>query len=184
PSPPPVHLDPCLLDPPPCPAVHPDVGINGRDFADVGRVARQVQAGAEADLQNVAAGVGEQFPAILGHERSVQPEVAEQRDDHLRVEAHRCLLPAGRMARKPHHPRRITANHAFGPPSLKLNSLKSGRTSAPVGSMDSMPQPSAKASCSSFLDTRLGPCVPGSSSLTHIRNSRPPGFSTAATPST
>jgi hypothetical protein len=33
---PPVNLDPCLLDPPSCPAVHPAVRIDGRDLADVG----------------------------------------------------------------------------------------------------------------------------------------------------
>src|SRR5689334_12048824 len=56
-----VNLDACLLDAPSCPAVHPDVRINGRDLANVGRVVWQVQAGAEADFQNVAACVGEQF---------------------------------------------------------------------------------------------------------------------------
>jgi hypothetical protein len=35
-----------------------------------------------------------------------------------------------RMARELHYAtRRITANHAFGPPSLKVKSFKSGRTS-------------------------------------------------------
>jgi hypothetical protein len=89
---PPVNLDARLLDAPACPAVHPDVRIDGRELADVGRVAGQVQAGAEADFQKGAAGVGEQFSAIPGHERSVQPEIAEQRDDHLRIEAHGRLL--------------------------------------------------------------------------------------------
>jgi hypothetical protein len=43
-----VNLDACLLDPISCPSVHPDIRINGRDLANVGRVARQVQAGAKA----------------------------------------------------------------------------------------------------------------------------------------
>src|SRR6266849_6854553 len=34
------------------------------------------------------------------------------------------------------------------------------------------------------FDTRLGPCVPGSSSLKHIKNRRPPGFNTVVSPST
>ena len=41
-----------------------------------------------------------------------------------------------------------------------------------------------QASSSTFFDTRLGPCVPGSSSLKHNRNRRPPGFNTVANPST
>ena len=69
-------------------------------------------------------------------------------------------------------------------PSLKVMSFRSGRTSTCIGSMDSMLQRSAKAACSSFFDTRLGPCSPGSSSLKHIRNRRPPGFNTVASPST
>ena len=80
--------------------------------------------------------------------------------------------------------RTTTTNHAFGPPSLKVMSFKSGRTSYLAGSMDSMAQPAAKASCSSLFDTRLGPCVPGSSSLKQSRNNRPPGFRTVASPST
>ena len=47
--------------------------------------------------------------------------------------------------RQRHLARRITANHTFGPPSEKVKSLRSGRTSALVGSMDSMTQPWAKA---------------------------------------
>jgi hypothetical protein len=42
------------------------------------------------------------------------------------------------MARELHHARRTTTNHALGPPSLKVNSFRSGRTSALVGSTDSM----------------------------------------------
>ena len=38
-----------------------------------------------------------------------------------------------------------------------------------------------KASCSSFFDTRLGPCVPGWSSPKQPRNSRPPGLNTFPT---
>ena len=53
-----------------------------------------------------------------------------------------------------HAVRRITANHAFGPPSLKVKSFRSGRTSTLIGPMDSMLQPSAKAACSSSFDTR------------------------------
>src|SRR5438045_2213833 len=45
-----------------------------------------------------------------------------------------------------HHARRIAANHALGPPSLKLKSFRSGRTSYLAGSTDSMTQRWAKAS--------------------------------------
>ena len=78
----------------------------------------------------------------------------------------------------------MTANHAIGPPSLKVKSMRSGRTSNLDGSMDSTLQPSAKAACSSFFVTRLGSCVPGSSSLKHSRNSRLPGFRIASSLST
>jgi hypothetical protein len=78
-----VNLDPRLLDAPAGPAIHPGVRIDGRELADVGRVVGQVQAGAEADLQNVAAGLGEQITSIPGHELPIQPEIAEQRGDHL-----------------------------------------------------------------------------------------------------
>ncbi len=65
---------------------------------------------------------------------------------------------------------------AFGPPSLKMMSFKSGRTSNLTGAMDSITLPSAKASRISFADTLRGPCVPGSSSEKHITkkaNARP-----------
>ena len=84
-------------------------------------------------------------------------------------------------------PRRVSKQElhdAFGPPSEKCKSFRSGRTSNRDRSMDSITQPSAKASCNSCLDTRLGPCVPGSSSLKHARNSRPPGLRTVASAST
>lgn len=74
--------------------------------------------------------------------------------------------------------------HAFGAPSLKLISFRSGRTSYPDGSMLSTYEPWAKASCSSFSDNRLGPCSPSSSSLKQSKNSRPPGFRTGASPTT
>ena len=93
----------------------------------------------------------------------------------------RSVLPHDEIA---HFTFFATTNHAFGPPSLKVKSFRSCRTSALVASMDSMLQPWAKAACSSFFDTRLGPCSPGSSSLKHIMNSRPPGFRTVASPST
>jgi hypothetical protein len=35
------------------------------------RVQKQVQSGAKADFQNVAAGVGEKYTAILGNERPI-----------------------------------------------------------------------------------------------------------------
>src|ERR1051325_5850199 len=83
-----------------------------------------------------------------------------------------------------HEAHRITLNHACGPPSENVKSLRFGITSNRTGVMDSITQPSAKASCNSFLDTRRGPCVPGSSSLKHIRNNLPPDFRTDARPST
>ena len=73
-----------------------------------------------------------------------------------------------------------TINHAFGPPSLKLTSLGSGRISYLERSMLWITQPSAKVSRISFLDTRRGPCVPGSSSLKQSKYNRPPGMSTEA----
>ena len=63
--------------------------------------------------------------------------------------------------------RRITENHAFGPPSLNVTPSRSGRTSNLAGRISSIAQPSANASRSSRWETRLGPWVPGSSSLKH-----------------
>ena len=80
--------------------------------------------------------------------------------------------------------RRITENHAFGPPSLNEMSFRSGRTSNLAARISSTAQPSAKASRSSRSETRLGPWVPGSSSLKHSRKSRPPGLVTWASPAT
>jgi hypothetical protein len=89
-----VNLNACRLDPFSCPSVHPDIWFNGRDFANVGWVAGQVQAGAKAKFQNVAAAVGEQITAILCHDGSIQTEIAETWDDHLRIEAHVASLSA------------------------------------------------------------------------------------------
>jgi hypothetical protein len=89
---PPINFDSYLLDPPSCPAIHPDVRLNNRDLANVVKVARQIEASAKADFQNIATCVGEQLTAIPGYERSVQPEIAQERDDHLRIEAHYRLL--------------------------------------------------------------------------------------------
>ena len=50
-----------------------------------------------------------------------------------------------------HSTLRTTTNHAFGPPSLKLGSVGSGRTSYRDGSMLSTTHPAAKASSISFL---------------------------------
>ena len=82
----------------------------------------------------------------------------------------------------PVHPLLATTNRAFGPPSLELLSFGSGRTSYRDGSTDSITQPSAKASSSSFRDNRRGPWSPGSASEKQSRNSRPPGFKTDASP--
>src|SRR5262249_34132 len=79
---------------------------------------------------------------------------------------------------------RTTTNHAFGPPSENSKPFRAGRTSNVDGPMDWMTGAVGKGSCSSFFDTRLGPCSPGSSSLKQPRNSRPPDFSTVASPST
>ena len=112
-----VNLDPCLLDPPSCPSVHAGIRLDARDFAHVGRVARQVQSGAKANFQNVAVGVGKQLPTIPGHERSIQTEIAEQWQDHSRIEAHRRLLaypgsyhpsaPSASSARNSEHGHRL-----------------------------------------------------------------------------
>ncbi len=64
-----IHGHAALGDAPACEPVHAGVGIDGRDPADVLRVVGQVQARAEADLQHLAAHVGEQLVrsrAILG----------------------------------------------------------------------------------------------------------------------
>src|SRR5262249_49396145 len=124
---PPVNLDPRLLDPPACPAVHPVVRIDGRDLADVRRVARQVQAGAEADLQNVTAGVVQQFPAMPGHERSVQPEIAEQRDDHPRIEAHSRLLIRPPSTSKALDPYSVEPGVVDSPGELANDPVPAGR---------------------------------------------------------
>src|SRR5262245_58681553 len=85
---------------------------------------------------------------------------------------------------RPHPCRRTTANHAFGPPWENLTSVNSAFTSTWTGWTDSTSQPSANASYNSCRDTRRGPSVPGSSSLKHSRNSRPPGSTTSASPRT
>src|SRR5262249_3352990 len=87
-----VNLDPRLSYPLLRQPVHPDVRIDRRDLADLGRVVRQVQARPEADLQHVAADRGEQFSAVLGNKRHVQKKVAEAGEDHLGVEAQGGLL--------------------------------------------------------------------------------------------
>src|SRR5262249_46633639 len=46
-----------------------------------------------ANFQNVAGGLGEQFTAILGYERSIQTEITEKRDDQLRIETHVASWP-------------------------------------------------------------------------------------------
>src|SRR5262249_38226575 len=68
---------------------------------NMGRIARQVQSRAKANLQNLAAGVGEQFTTILCHDRSIQPEIAKKGDDHLRIEAHGRLLSWPPSSRRP-----------------------------------------------------------------------------------
>src|SRR5262249_35920519 len=73
---------------------------------------------------------------------------------------------------------RMTANHTFGPPPETAPAVNSGCTSQRTNWTDPPPQPSAKARYSSCRDTRRGPSFPGSSSLKHIRNSRPPGSRT------
>ena len=68
----------------------------------------------------------------------------------------------------------MIANHAFGPPSENLTSANFGFISIWTGWTDSTSQQSAKASYNSCRDTRRGPSFPGSWSLKHKRNSRPP----------
>src|SRR6266851_2614827 len=87
-----VHFDTHLSDPFLRPPAHPRVRIDNRDFADVFGIAWQVQAGPEADFQDVAAGVGKQFSPVLRHERFIQQKITKARKDNLRVEAHGFLL--------------------------------------------------------------------------------------------
>ena len=61
-----------------------------------------------------------------------------------------------------------TPTDALGPPSLNEMSFGSGRTSYRDGTMDSTTQPSANASRISFADTRLGPIVQDSESMTRM----------------
>ena len=86
--------------------------------------------------------------------------------------------------RQNHGARFTTAIHAFGPPSLNTKSFISGRTSNRDGAILATTQPSAKAISISLRVTRLGPCVPGSSSLKQRRKNRPPALRTDANPST
>ena len=60
-----VNLDLRPPDPPLRQPVHPGVRIDRGDPADLGGVVRQVQARAEADLQNVAVDRGEQLLPVL-----------------------------------------------------------------------------------------------------------------------
>ena len=90
-----VNLDLRLPDQPLRQAVHPGVRIDRRDSFDLGRVMGKIQARPEADLQNVAAGRGEQVLPMFRHERPVQEEVTKPREDDLRVEPHQLLLAWG-----------------------------------------------------------------------------------------
>ena len=87
-------LNPLLRQP-----VHSGVRIDGRELTDPLRVVRQVQPRPEANLQNVAGGVGEQFSAVPSQEGLVQEEIAKTWDNCLREEAHSllqiCLAWAG-----------------------------------------------------------------------------------------
>ena len=60
-----VNLDAPLLDPFLRQPVHSGVRVNRRELVDPLRVVGQVQAGPEADLQNIPVGVGEQFSPVL-----------------------------------------------------------------------------------------------------------------------
>jgi hypothetical protein len=71
-----VNLDPPLLDPLLRQPVHSGVRINRRERVDSFGVVRQVQAGPEADLHNVAVSTGEQLSPVPSQERLVQEQVA------------------------------------------------------------------------------------------------------------
>jgi hypothetical protein len=54
-----------------------------------------------------------------------------------------------------------------------------------VGRLDALDAPTfGEGGVGSFLGARLGPWAPGSSSLKHSKNNRPPGFTTVASPLT
>ena len=80
--------------------------------------------------------------------------------------------------------RRMDANQDLGPFSENVMPVNFGLVSKRVGSIDSICQPAAKAASSSARVMRRGPNSPGSSSLKHRRNRRPPGLRTGARPST
>ncbi len=65
----------------PCERVHAGVGIDRGYPAHLGRVARQVEAGSQADFQNISLDVRQQFAAQLGDERLTQDEVAKPRKE-------------------------------------------------------------------------------------------------------
>jgi hypothetical protein len=87
-----VNLDSRLLDAFLRQPVHSGVRIDRRELADALGVVRKVQAGAEADFENVPMSTGEQFSPMSGEQGLVQMEVTEAGEDYLRVEAHRRLL--------------------------------------------------------------------------------------------
>jgi hypothetical protein len=80
-----VNLDPRLPDAPLRQAVHSTVGIDRRDLMDTGGVVGQVQAGPQANLQNLAADGGEQLLPMLRHQRPIQEKVAQARENNLGI---------------------------------------------------------------------------------------------------
>src|SRR5581483_8665383 len=97
-----VNLDPRLLDPFLRQPVHARVRVNRRELVDPFGVVREVQAGPEADLQNVAVSTGEQPSPVPGQQGLVQEEVAEAWDDDLREKCPRsppAVLGTGRYFR-------------------------------------------------------------------------------------
>jgi hypothetical protein len=87
-----IDFDPTGSDPSPGLLVHAGVGIDRGDLADVLGIVGQVQAGAEADLQDVADDVGQNLLALIGQEGLAHQAVAESREDVPRVQAHRSSL--------------------------------------------------------------------------------------------
>ena len=91
------RLDPRCGDLPLEPSVHSGARLNGRDLTDLGRVVRQVKAGAYPDLQDVTIDSRQLFLAIPCPMRSIDQPVVKAGKNDVGVEAQPRLLRMFRL---------------------------------------------------------------------------------------
>ena len=92
-----IDFDPRCGDLPLEPSVHSGAWLNGRDLTDLGRVVRQVKAGAYPDLQDVTIDSRQLFLAIPCPMRSIDQPVVKARKNDVGVEAQPRLLRMFRL---------------------------------------------------------------------------------------